>query len=353
MEPVRLGYVGAGFVAQTVHLPHFTTLPGCRVVALAEKRPQLAHQVAQRFRIPRVYLSHTELLSDPEVEAVAVSAHFVHQAQVAEDALLAGKAVFMEKPMALTVSRAQRLLDAQRQGSGRLMVAYMKRYDAGVELAKQLITRFRQSAELGNLFYLRARCFTGNWTAGNSGTYIPTDEPYPEFPIEAPDWLPEQYYQRYVSYLQVFCHNVNLARWLLDAEDSWQVVSADLDNDGFTGVAVLRLGGVRVVLETGATAAHRWDEDTSVYFQRGWVKVVSPPLLLRNACAEVEVYRAGDTVEYLRPFPKDGWSWAFQREAEHFIDCVRTGESFRSPGEDSLYDVQIVEDIYRKWLKFA
>lgn len=350
MDKVRLGYVGAGFMAQAVHLPNFTALPDCEVVALAEMRPRLAQKVAERFRIPRVYATHSELLLDPEIDAVAVSAHFVHQAQVAEDALRAGKPVYMEKPMALTVERAEQMLKAAREGGGRLMVAYMKRYDAGIELAKELIDTYRQSGELGRLFYLRARCFGGNWSAGNSGTVIATDEPYPEATLEVPEQLPVRYYQSYTAYLQVFTHNVNLARWLLNAGDEWQVINVDLDDDGFTGVAVLRMGGVRVCLETGSLAAHRWDEDTQAYFQKGWVKATSPSLLLRNACAEVEVYRAGESPEYLRPFPKDGWTWAFQREAQHFIECVRTGKPFRSSGEDSLQDVRIFEAIYRKWL---
>lgn len=349
MEQVRLGYVGAGFMAQAVHLPTFTALPDCEVVALAEVRPQLARKVAERFSIPRVYLSHNEMLLDPDIDAVAVSAHFAHQAQVAQDALRAGKPVFMEKPMALAVERAEQMLQAARDGGGRLMVAYMKRYDAGIELAKQLIDAYRDSGELGRLFYARARCFGGNWTAGMSGTVMGTDEPYPSAPMEVPEWIPERYRRSYTDYLQVFCHNVNLARWLLEAGEDWQVVQVDLD-EGFTGVAVLRMGDVRVSLETGSLAAHKWDEDTQTYFQRGWVKATSPSLLLRNSCAEVEVYRAGETTEYRRPLPSDAWTWAFQREAQHFIRCVRTGEPFRSSGEDSLQDVRIFEAIYRKWL---
>ncbi|MCS6829739.1 MAG: Gfo/Idh/MocA family oxidoreductase, partial [bacterium] len=277
-------------------------------------------------------------------------AHFVHQAQVAEDALRAGKPVFMEKPMALTVERAERMLQAAHDGGGRLMVAYMKRYDAGIELAKQLVDAYRQSGELGRLFYLRVRCFTGNWTAGNSGVMVNTDEPYPSAPNEAPDWLPQRYHQSYVNYLQVYCHNVNLARWLLNTGGDWQVTTVDLDDDGFTGVAVLRIGGIRVLLETGSLAAHQWDEDSQAYFQKGWVKVTSPSLLLRNSCAAVEVYRAADTPEYARPFPREGWTWAFQREAQHFIHCVRTGEPFRSSGEDAIEDVRLFEAIYRQWL---
>jgi predicted dehydrogenase len=44
-RPLRLGYVGAGNLAQAVHLPSFATLPGCRPLALAEARRDLGEQV--------------------------------------------------------------------------------------------------------------------------------------------------------------------------------------------------------------------------------------------------------------------------------------------------------------------
>ncbi len=87
MEPVRLGYVGCGFMAQKVHLPNFSALPGCRLMALAEVRQELGQRVQARFGIPRFYRSHEELAADPEIEAVAVSAGYALQGQIARDLL--------------------------------------------------------------------------------------------------------------------------------------------------------------------------------------------------------------------------------------------------------------------------
>ncbi|MFN3422078.1 MAG: Gfo/Idh/MocA family protein, partial [Armatimonadota bacterium] len=148
---VRLGYVGAGFMAQKVHLPNFTNLAGCQVIALAEARPRLGEKVAKRFGIPKVYRHHTELIADEEIDAVAVSAHFAAQGEIVHDALLAGKPVFMEKPMAVSIEQAERILEASRKTGAPLMVACMKRYDAGCELAKEFVSRFRQSGELGRI----------------------------------------------------------------------------------------------------------------------------------------------------------------------------------------------------------
>jgi predicted dehydrogenase len=163
VRPIRFGYVGCGFMAQKVHLPNFSSIPGCELLALAEVRAGLRDRVAARYGIPRRYASHEELARDPEIEAVGVSAGYALQGQMARDLLRAGKHVFMEKPMAVTVKDAEAILAASREGGGRLMVAYMKRYDTGNEAAKAAIDRFRENGELGALTFARNHGFCGDW----------------------------------------------------------------------------------------------------------------------------------------------------------------------------------------------
>src|SRR3989442_9917520 len=141
-RPVRFGYVGCGFMAQKVHLPNFSRIPGCELIALAEVRAGLRDRVADRYRIPRRYRSHEEMAQDPEIEAVGVSAGYALQGQMARDLLRAGKHVFMEKPMAVSVAAAEEILAASREGGGRLMGALMKGYNAGNETAKRALRAF-------------------------------------------------------------------------------------------------------------------------------------------------------------------------------------------------------------------
>ena len=351
MEPVRLGYVGCGFMAHKVHLPNFSSLPGCRLVALAEVRQELGSKVQARFGIPRLYPSHLELAEDPEIEAVAVSAGYSLQGQIAQDLLRRGKHVFMEKPMATTVAQAEAILEAGREGGGRLMVGYMKRYDVGNECAREAIRAFRQSGEIGAITYARNHGFCGDWIAGLDVPMETTHEAMPPTPTQVPDWLPERWAQPYLGYLQQYTHNINLLRWLLDAGDQVRVRTVDLDEDGYTGVVILDMNGVRATLESGSLSHYRWDEHTQVYFRHGWVTTWAPPLLLRNQPAEVEIYRAGKIQEFRRPVPQPGWTWSYRREAEAFVECVRSGEPFRSSGEDTLTDVRLFEEIYQAFTR--
>ena len=107
VDKVRIGYVGCGMMAQRVHLPNFASLPDCELVALAEVRRDLGEKVQRRYGIPRLYPDHRGLIDDPQVDAIAVSAAFATQAEVARECLAAGKPVYMEKPMAISIAQAE------------------------------------------------------------------------------------------------------------------------------------------------------------------------------------------------------------------------------------------------------
>ena len=344
-----MGYIGCGFMAQKVHIPNLMSLPECEFIAIAELRENLAKRVQARYQIPRCYRNHEELAKDPEIEAVGVSGHYAVQGEIAIDLLRAGKDVFVEKPMAVSVSQAERILDAIKESGKRMMVGYMKRCDAGNELVKETVKQFLETGELGSITYVRNHGFCGDWTAGLDTPFEQTDEPKPtpEPLAGKPDWLPEQFYRAYIGYLQQYTHNVNLLRWLLDAGDKIRVEYVHLDDNGISGVVILDVNGTRAIIESGSVAYHGWDEHTQIYFQQGWIKTCAPPLLLRNAPATVEVYRATPSHQVQNLIPDAGWSWAYKREMQHFLKCILDNEPFRSPAEDTLTDVRIFEDVYR------
>jgi predicted dehydrogenase len=352
-NPVRMAYVGCVFMAQQVHLPNFSSLEGCSLVALAELRPLLAQQVAEQYRIPAVYPSHLELAADSSVEAVGVSGGYAEQGEIATDLLRAGKHVYMEKPMAISITQAERLLDAARSGNARLMIAYLKRYDSGNNLARETISRWKASGAMGEVLYARNHGFLGDWLAGlEHGQMITTNEPVKpaSYSEHLPAWLPEEKGSSYIDYLQQYTHNVNLLRYLLDIGDDVSVRAVDLNADGKTGIVVLDLAGIRGVIESGHLAYHHWDEHTQVYFQKGWVHTHAPPFFARPAHSRVECYEGGERHRYSYPIPEPKSAWPYREEAAFFVRALRTGESFRSSGEDALTDVRVIEEIYKQHL---
>jgi predicted dehydrogenase len=355
--PVRFGYVGCGHVAQNIHIPNFRSLPDCDFLALAEVREELGGRVAARYGIPRFYRSHEDIAADPDIEAVGVSAPYVLQGRIAEDLVRAGKHVFMEKPMAVSVARAQSMVDSVKAGSARLMVGYMKRYDPGNVLVKRHVDEWLQSGEAGRIVFARNHGFGGNWVYALDPN-VPLDtsaEPAPPAPDECLEWLPENLRGSYLGYLQQWTHNVNLLRFFLgDTEGTARVVSVNLDPDGMTGIVVFDINGIRAVVESAYTRYHAWEEHTQVYFERGWLRTHAPALMHKQQPASVEVHRPaedGRPPQIIQEIAEPGWS--FREEAKHFLACVRSGEHFRSSAEDTLTDVRLFEDIFRRFAGLA
>ena len=355
-KPVKFGYIGCGYIAQHVHLPNFKVLPNCQFEAIAEVRTELGQRIAKRYDIPKVYKDHLEMANDPNIEAVGVSGPYALQGRIAEDLLRAGKHVFMEKPMAVSVPRAEAILKASKEGKGRLMVGYMKRFDPGNRLLKQHCDAWRASGNNGRVLLARNHGFGGNWvyaqdqnTAFESSKDVP-----PPAPDECPSWLPEKWKHGYLNYLQQWTHNINLLRWFLgDTDGAAKVSTVQLDGDGMTGLVVLDINCARAVVESGYTKFHAWEEHTQIYFEGGWLRTEAPTLLQKESPASVEIYQSGSkdgqtppskTTQYANPW------WSYREEAKHFLERVRSGEPFEASGEDTITDVRLYEAIYKQFL---
>ena len=126
---IALGLVGVGKIARDQHLPAIAAEPSVRLVALASRD---AHEQ------PDVrYASLTELLeSEPEVTAISLASPPVGRAELAREALLAGKHVMLEKPPCATLGEARALLALAQERSLTLFASWHSREAAGVEGAR-------------------------------------------------------------------------------------------------------------------------------------------------------------------------------------------------------------------------
>ena len=108
-DPVRLGVIGVGDVAQRDYLPEIKRLePEAVVVAVAGAGPSRVHDIAEQLRVP-AYVGYASLLADGEVDAVLnLTPGQVHE-EINAAALAAGKHVYSEKPLAMNAAAARRL----------------------------------------------------------------------------------------------------------------------------------------------------------------------------------------------------------------------------------------------------
>jgi myo-inositol 2-dehydrogenase / D-chiro-inositol 1-dehydrogenase len=140
-SPLGVGVIGCGRVAESRHIPALQDLPGARVAALADVDPARLHQVADRYGIQRRYASAAELLADQGVDVVAVCVPAAFHAEVALAALDAGKHLFVEKPLALSLEECDRILERAARTPVKTTVGFNLRSHRLVRRAREIVGR--------------------------------------------------------------------------------------------------------------------------------------------------------------------------------------------------------------------
>lgn len=150
-EPARIGILGAGAIAQIVHLPILSERIDVDLCAVSDLDASKVQELAGRFGVDRV-VSDAELIGDPELDAVVIATPNSLHEELAVRALEAGKHVLVERPMALSGAGAQRVIDAATDAGRCLMVGMGHRFRPEVGALRSFVA----SGELGEIYAVRA-----------------------------------------------------------------------------------------------------------------------------------------------------------------------------------------------------
>jgi predicted dehydrogenase len=143
-----VGIVGYGYWGPNL-ARNFQEASGTRVVAISDLRPERLAQVQDRFPEARVSTDFRELLADPNVDAVVIATPVSTHYSLALAALQAGKHVLVEKPLASSSKQARELIDTAERLGRTLMVDHTFVYTGAVQKIKDLV----DSGQLGRLYY--------------------------------------------------------------------------------------------------------------------------------------------------------------------------------------------------------
>src|SRR5687767_477278 len=150
--PARVGVVGAGYWGPNL-IRNLADLPGSPLTAVADRDASRLEFARARYPHVRFHGDITELLGDPEVNAVVLATPAELHERHALAALEAGKHVFVEKPLAITSDGCRRLAAAAERSGRVLMVGHTFLHNDAVRWVKERI----DSGELGDVLYLYSR----------------------------------------------------------------------------------------------------------------------------------------------------------------------------------------------------
>ncbi|MET8545187.1 bi-domain-containing oxidoreductase [Kitasatospora sp. NPDC004799] len=128
-SPVRLAFVGAGNYATSMLLPHLAQREGVALSTVVTTTALSAANAQRKFGFARATTDLDAVLGDSSIDAVFVVTRHSSHAELTRRALLAGKAVFVEKPLALTEEELASVLAAvEESGNDRLQVGFNRRF---------------------------------------------------------------------------------------------------------------------------------------------------------------------------------------------------------------------------------
>jgi predicted dehydrogenase len=127
-DEIGLAFVGAGNYAKNVLLPALDGVPGVQRLHLVTSTGASARRSAESFRFAHCGTDPAQAFADPAVDLVFIATRHDSHAALAEAALRAGKAVWLEKPAALDETQLHSLLAAARETGGFLSIGYNRRF---------------------------------------------------------------------------------------------------------------------------------------------------------------------------------------------------------------------------------
>jgi len=151
-DKIKLGLIGCGNVAENRHLPALQSLKHAEVVAVADTNKDRLKQVADKFHIKKRHADFGTLLDDPDINAIAVCTPPQAHVEIALAALDAGKHLFIEKPLALSLDECDRLIERAARSPCKVMVGFNMRWHRLMRQAREII----QQGTLGPLKMTRS-----------------------------------------------------------------------------------------------------------------------------------------------------------------------------------------------------
>lgn len=322
-ETINIAQVGVGYWGKNL-LRNFAGLPNVNVVAACDQQADVLARVADQYPTIATTSRFQDLLENADLDAIVIATETPQHFEMAEAALQAGKHVFVEKPMAQTVGEAERLVELADTQDRRLMVGHLLLYHPAFRYVEDLI----QSGDLGEVYYLysmRVNLGIVRQRENALESLAPHDL---SVALAFLDKKPVAVSAQGQAYLQPGIEDVVFATVFFEDGALAHLHTSWLDPHKVRKVTVVGSRKMAVLDDVASTEKVRL-YDKGVEIQPGEARYANYVEAMSIRTGDIEIPRI-DMQEPLR------------LECQHFIDCIRTGQTPRSDGRNGLAVVRLL-----------
>ena len=325
---ITFGLIGCGRVAPR-HAQSYGQAHEARLTAVADIRHDRARRFAEEYRADP-YVDYHELLARPDIDAVSICVPSGLHAQVAIDALQAGKHVLVEKPIALSLTDADRMIAVARECGLRLGVVLQNRYNSPMQQVRRAVDEGR----LGRL-HLGNACV--RWYRPQS--YY-DDEWHGTLAMDGGALMNQS------------IHHIDALQWFMGPVQSVQAYSATLAHRmeaEDVGVAVLRFasGALGTVEGSTLTWPQNLEGSVALFGERGSVEVGGTALnriTLWKVDGQLE--QESEILTSQRVDPPSVYGYSHREVIRNFAQAIMDGKEPGTPGEEARKSLELVLAIY-------
>ena len=311
---LRVGVLGCGPIAQIAHFDACQKARNAELYAICDLADDLRDKMASVWNPKAVFKDYDEMLADPYVDAVMVGVADQFHVPLSIKALDAGKHVFVEKPMAVTVEECETLRHHAQTSDRQIQVGNNRRFDPGIAFAKQFVDE-----EIGRRMGFKSWYYdsTYRYTMTNNLQSLPIQSDQARRPEGNPKADRRRYYM-----LGHASHLVDTARFL--GGDIVSVRARLLERfDAYCWfVSIEFADGSFGHLDMTIAVRGDFEEGFTIYGEHGSVKGhVYLPWFHKSS--QVECFSTRDRM-FRRPLGEDAYTYKLQIEG--FADTILHGK---------------------------
>lgn len=343
MSKLKIGIIGVGSISEN-HIAGYLKRDDCELYAFCDINKERLEEKGEKYGVTRLYTDKDEMLATcPELDAVSVCTWNCAHAECSIAALKAGKNVLCEKPMAMNAKQAEEMKKAAEESGKLLMIGFVRRYGNDAETVMDFIN----AGTFGDLYYGKATYLR---RAGAPG-----------------GWFGDKSRSGGGPLIDLGVHVIDLSRYLAGNPKPVSVYGATFS----------KLGDRNNIKNRGGYASADADKEKDVFdvedfasamirFDNGFVLTVEASFSLNigSGIGKIELMgtKAGTLIDpevkifteqngYLTNVTFDGstalsFNGLFEKEIAHYVECIKTGEPCRSPAEDGVIIMKILDAIY-------
>ncbi len=316
-KKLKVGIIGAGRIGKVHTMSIINYLPQVEIKAISDVFLDNAKEWAEQTGIKDVYKDYKDLLADKEIDAVLVCSSTDTHAEIAIAAAKAGKHIFCEKPVDLSIEKVEAVISEAAKAGVKLQIGFNRRFDHNFKKVKDLIA----AGALGELQILR----------------ITSRDPAPP-PIE------------YVKvsggmFMDMTIHDFDMARFMTGSEASEIYVAAACMVDpaigeaGDVDTAVITIkfeNGTICVIDNCRKAAYGYDQRVEAFGSKGKAEITNDTPSTAVWSTESGVYSEKPLYFFLERYMD-----SFAEEMKQFVQALIDDTAMPVTGFDGLQPIKM------------